>query len=1351
MVVCVRLECVDWRVVHPRRGCICKARGRTVNSVLMWIGGLLAAVLAALFAVPYFVDWNGYRGVFEEEVSRILGRDVRVGGKINVRLLPTPYLSFEKLRIADTRLGATEPLFRTESFTLWLSVPPLLQGNLEARHVALEQPVVTLAVDKSGAGNWTTLGIRPGTLPFVPQNVALKAVDINDGTLVLNHPRVGEVGRVTGVSGVVSAEALDGPYKFAGDVMLGGHAREVRVVTAKADLDGTIRFKVTAGPKGEAGAVYKLDGSLTGFSETPQIEGALSATLPLPVLPSAAVAEAPAAAKADGNGGDVYADLKGRLLANADQLEIKEVLASIENVGQPQLLTGGLTLDWGRLGQLDFSFASRWLDLDRLAGAAGRASPIETSAALIKGLTKLLPGRSATRGVVSIDQLTLGGAPLASLDLAVSREGAGNLRIERLFAELPAGARLALDGVLQEQGGDTEFEGQVTGAGPSLARLAEWGLAGRALAAAAPDGAFTLDARVTAGATRLALKEARAEFAGHALQGQVVLKRGGPLSVELNAETVESEWLWSGGVKRSAVLGWLDRVVAAAGGIRETKEAAAKDDAAVAITDAPGVTDFSFKLTTGVLRGPDRALRDVVVDIGMQGGALRINRLAFHSGDSLNVDFNGELIRNRSAPVGLLTGVIRAENAEAVERAWAMFEMPDTPRTRQLGALVPIRLAGEVSLGKRTPKALDVRADGSALLGRVTVRTNLDGGLAKDWRAAPAEITLAGEETATARLMDLLFARVAGARHGGGGARADVAIKAVGIPAQGMVTDAALSRDGLTLAYNGRTSIDASTVPSLAGTLEVAADRLGDVMGLIGVASAGSSNVAVTGTLGLSFEEDGRTKLNPSGLTIGGSQVSGTLNVARSDSGRLKVDGEIAVDQASLSGLMTGLVVSAPRPVPVSAADVAVQDVPSLWTDQPFAGDAFERFEGKVAVRLKYLTVMPGLALAKPHLGFSFAPGQVDVALSDGAMLGGQLRGSIVLAKAAAGARIKGELSADGITLGAVAKAVGSPLQTGGRAALALAFSGQALSPRSLVSAIRGSGRVSLADAFVAGLSPQIVSQIIADAFATDIEIEDATLQAEILKRLGTGRLDLGDRDVSLEVVGGALRVARLEVAGKSGRAEVISTVDLATMQGETEWRLVAASKADGKPPWPPVSIYYTGPLGALSTTEPRVALGSFERELTVRRMEYEVEELERLRKLDEERARQERERQKALEAERLHQQQLRRQHSVPLPLQPPGPRSELPDGFVPADASQAQRGPAAEAPAVVVKPFGESTATFEPAAANDAANAPGAADSTNGPTATSPWPASSVRRPLQRRPSSAGDTLMRSLNPGFP
>src|SRR5690606_16018754 len=97
-----------------------------MHGVFLWIAGLIVAVLAALFGVPYAVDWNSYRGVFEEEASRMLGREVRVGGDVSLRLLPVPYVKFGKPRIADAEVG--DAFFRAESFTMWLALPPLLQG-----------------------------------------------------------------------------------------------------------------------------------------------------------------------------------------------------------------------------------------------------------------------------------------------------------------------------------------------------------------------------------------------------------------------------------------------------------------------------------------------------------------------------------------------------------------------------------------------------------------------------------------------------------------------------------------------------------------------------------------------------------------------------------------------------------------------------------------------------------------------------------------------------------------------------------------------------------------------------------------------------------------------------------------------------------------------------------------------------------------------------------------------------------------------------------------------------------------------------------------------------------------------
>ena len=150
-----------------------------MNNVLIALGLLIVAVLSALFAIPHFVDWNSYRGVIEEEASRVAGRDVRIGGNIKLQLLPAPSFVIEKLRVADAVLRSGEPLFRADRIEARLSIIPLVRGLLEANEIELVKPVLRLVVDTQGRGNWRTLGEGRIALPFLPRDLALQSVKIN--------------------------------------------------------------------------------------------------------------------------------------------------------------------------------------------------------------------------------------------------------------------------------------------------------------------------------------------------------------------------------------------------------------------------------------------------------------------------------------------------------------------------------------------------------------------------------------------------------------------------------------------------------------------------------------------------------------------------------------------------------------------------------------------------------------------------------------------------------------------------------------------------------------------------------------------------------------------------------------------------------------------------------------------------------------------------------------------------------------------------------------------------------------------------------------------------------------------
>ena len=101
------------------------------------MGSLLAAVatvvltaLAALLALPYFVDWNEYKAAFEAQAAKVVGRPVRIEGRIDLSILPVPMLNMRGVRIADEFGKFERPFADIEGLDVVLALPPLLSGTM---------------------------------------------------------------------------------------------------------------------------------------------------------------------------------------------------------------------------------------------------------------------------------------------------------------------------------------------------------------------------------------------------------------------------------------------------------------------------------------------------------------------------------------------------------------------------------------------------------------------------------------------------------------------------------------------------------------------------------------------------------------------------------------------------------------------------------------------------------------------------------------------------------------------------------------------------------------------------------------------------------------------------------------------------------------------------------------------------------------------------------------------------------------------------------------------------------------------------------------------------------------------
>lgn len=1174
-----------------------------MNNVLLWVGGLLVAVLALLFAVPHAVDWNTYRGVFEEEASRLLGRDVRVGGRVDLRLLPKPYVRFEKIRIADLGAMQGESFFRAESVTMWLSIPPLLRGAIEAQDVELDRPTLSLAIDQNGMGNWRTLRISPGALPFVPSDVALQAVRIRDGAITFRDIAARSSMSLSGIDGELAAPNLNGPFRFRGDLVSGGQRHEIRLNTAAMEPDGKLRLKATARTL-ETHNSFAIDATLAELSARPHIDGTLTAKLPLAPVALGGPARASA---------QVVFELQSQLALDSRGARLTDLTLGFEQDGRPQLLTGAVATTWGESRTTTVELASKWLDLDRIADASGR--PLDAVRQFASRLATLMPLEGTSKASITVDQVNLGGDAVSDVRLALLRRN-GVLELDDLSGLVPGNGRLAVQGRFAASDGraPAPFDGALTLRGASLQRFMVWAFPGQSiLAPGKAEAPFALAGGLVLAGDRIGLTSASLELPSLRLTGGVEHGAGDlpELSVMLAGEAIDLSLL---APELFRLDGW-HRVL--------DSDTRAADSSAGVIERKASSGVLKLDVRAGRLTDGATVLHDVTAVITAGRGRLDIPVLRLRSAEGLALDATAQIDNTGGRRHGTVAGWAAAPTAQAA-----------TQLSRQLTALLPaaglalsadkVSLLAPLDLGftaqfsKGPASRVTVKADGSAAGSRIQGLGTLDGGIA-GWRKAPIEITAEVSSADIAGFMARLHGRKDNVKSGDAATPGTARIKLAGASAESIAVLADVDSAAVKTSFQGRVRVpEGATSADLHGELELDTPDAAAALAVIepdfpirlrGMAAKGVLGIARAGNV---------VRLMPRDLDVGGARLAGEVSLTV-DGATSRVAGRLALQRGALADLISAALDQRGDGRPADGAESA------LWPDAPFDFSGLDGVEGKVRLAFGALDIGDGLVLSDADLDVELRPGRIEVSRLEGRALDGAFTGRASLEKVAGGAALKlaGKLGPVALA-GAIGPVAGAP--AAGTATLQFEVQGRAASPRGLVTALAGTGTAEFAGARIPALLPAAVDKVTNQLVDSTAQPSRSDLATAVRHALVGTLLDAGNKRLTFEVSEGAVRIAPFEIAAGGGRAANTTTVELLTLKADSEWTLTSARRTGKSGELPAVSLVYVGPLKDVLRSEPRISVEALERELVVRRMERDVERLEQLRRQDEERALRERE-----------------------------------------------------------------------------------------------------------------------------
>lgn len=1185
-----------------------------MNSVLLWIGGIIAVALAALFAVPHFIDWNLYRGAFEEEASRVLGQEVRVGGAVNLSLLPTPYVSFERVRIAQVPgPGETrEPFLRAERFSIGLAVAPLLRGAVEASQVVLVKPEVQLHLDSSGRGNWQKLRFNPEALPVTPNEVALRGVLVTGGAISLKGPDGRLLTRIESMDGELAKAPGEGPFRFHGTLSWNGEMREVRLSTGDAGPDA-VRVKAQMRSVDSA-ASYMFDGDVTSLSVRPRITGAWVARVPLRLGGSGgariSTPQADAAVPA-GETMEVRAQVEGDGLG----IRLGSLAVAFEQDGQPQLLEGLASASWGSGLALTAELGSRWLDLDRIAGTAG-ARPLDTVRWLAGAVTGAVPREGSFQGRVVIDQITLGGDIVSAGEIAVASQD-GSTTLERLAAGLPGGGRIELSGNVRSG----LLDGSLALRGTSAARMLAWAGKGFDLPQLPSDAAFSLRSAVLFGRDRFEWDKLEAEFGGRQLKSSGTSRwdERPTVSVALEAQRIDLGRLIPAILSHGLLSAFTGHSMPIGG---EPSDVAGWFD--------PARTDLALRIKAGRLDDERAQLRDVDLDVSIRNRQVRIARAAFTTAAGAVVDVAGNLEPAAPERRAAAAWQVTAESPAAVRELLAMAELAAIPPGETLAGLLPLRMAGTIAPPAVSGGPTSVRIDGSLRETRVRGEVRVAAAQAQ-WADAMLDVSAEIAGADALKVLELVGRRSAGRgndapmRHAG---RINLSLS--GVPKDGLLMVGSLSALTGEMGFDGRIVLPKDGGVGLDGTVMIdAVDAAGlPLQAFLSTHFSRLAGMPIKGSIGVGLTADELT-LSLRELEAGGSRVGGTIAFDRRHPER-GFSADLAAGTISVGALLGALQSNGPEPP--AGVEPRGSDI---WSERPFDPGAFADLRGRLQLRADRLDIGGGLALTGARLDVELSPETIDVRELAGKALEGNVTSRWRLEPGRADIGLSGEMSIEGASIAAARQTPDA--RTQGTVDANLRLAGRGLSPRSLVQFATGGGELTLHKVQLAGLAPSAAQMVAAAVLSGDVPSTVDDVRSALRLALEQGAIRIGTIKLPIEVGNGALKVGALAVTAPEAAVENRTTLDLSTFQVDSEWRfrpkLAAAGAA--KPPLPNVTVVYVGPAADLARRPPQLLADDLVRELTVRRMERDVDDLERLRRLDEERARREAERRRAQATER--------------------------------------------------------------------------------------------------------------------
>jgi uncharacterized protein involved in outer membrane biogenesis len=1151
--------------------------------------GLVVLLLAAVFIAPSFVDWNAHKARVAEEVRKLTGRELTIGGDISLALLPAPALSADQVAFANLDGASAPAMAELESLEVRVALLPLIRGEIQVERVVLVKPVIRLEVMADGRRNWD-LGAAgtaepgpqaPGGGEGMAAQVRLDDLRISGGTLIYRDAIGGREETVRDLDARIAAESLQGPFAVSGAASVRAIATEFEVSLGRLPEDGATPFNVSLRLPGP-GSALRFGGAVSLQPDGATLRGTLKAEGDNLAALVSTLAGSGAAPGLLAHSFAVSTDLA----ANPAQFAAKDIAIRMGELAVEGEATVGLDPAIDARVRLSAS----QINLDKLLagpkggasgggstgdGAAGSGSTGGGSAggaAAPAGPRLVLPADVSGALDVAVDALVYRGQVVRQV-LFSARLDQGKIKIDQALALLPGGSDVSLTGtVAAPEGaeGPPNFDGHLEAASDNLRGILDWfgadvtGVPAERLRKASLSARIAgTPQQVTIGDIDLSVDLSRAT-GGIA----VALRERLGLGIGLAVDKLDLDAYLPRDASRAEP----------AAGDQGAEAGGAQGAAQVAAAPAAlGAFDANLDLRLGALTVQGTTARDLRLDATLQQGALTLREARV-----------GDLAGSKLQLAGLVTGL----TGEPAIDGTLELKVADPARLAKLagveagpaGKIGPFDLTGSFK-GGLGELALD------AALAALDGRLGASGTVTAPGPAATFDLALQAKHPSLARLAGVFAPDLAlGPKLGG----LDLSARVAGGPAEVQVSDLSGAIGPLTLAGSlgarlageapGLTGYDLNVGLRHADLAELARAVNGPALdpGLGGV----DLTARVSGTATRVQVDDLAGKVGPTDLSgtisadLAGARPALDVDLA---TGVLPVAALAAPGTASGGGASSGGAGGGAAP---SAAAAPAPAGGGRWSTEPIDLSALRALDANLKLRSQAL-LMDKVRVDNAVIEGALKDGVLDLSKATGTTFGGAVsaRGQL---DARARPKAGFALTAIEVNTAALAGALADSDRVSGPLNLEASLSTEGQSQAELIGALAGNGRVDGSITVKAKREEQIGAALLGVLGQKVKEVRGITDTTNTVFNAFGGRPAAVAGTFTVDR--GVVRTSDLKATGQDATALTQGTANLPAWQIDTRTDLFRAQDA--------ATLYLTVNLsGPLDKPNVRVGGQAFQRQ----------------------------------------------------------------------------------------------------------------------------------------------------------